>query len=205
VIMLLDMLPMLSPDLCALDQKKLKELLRVATRSILAGINDGRRTSGYSVTASEILRHVGASFVTLRQRDALRGCVGSLERGRPLVDDVAWNAFAAAFQDPRFPALSRSELKITSVEVSILSTPQLLEFSDEKDLLAQLRPGIDGLIISYDGQRATYLPNVWEALPNPQVFVHQLRHKAEINPNIPITTIEFRRYTTQHSPHIVLV
>src|SRR6185295_4593464 len=117
------------------------------------------------------LRLQGATFVTLSIGGKLRGCIGSLEIARPLGEDVAANALAAAFQDPRFPKLTRDEWPACSVEVSVLSAPKPMRFADEADLLAQLRPGEDGVILEHDGKRATYLPQVWEGMPDKRMFL----------------------------------
>lgn len=120
----------------------------------------------------------GATFVTLTQAGQLRGCMGTLEAYRPLRQDVQENALAAAFRDPRFYPLGQEELPRTRVEVSLLTVPEPFEFRDEADALAKLRPGIDGLILTYAGHRATFLPQVWESLPDPRRFMAELKRKA---------------------------
>ena len=124
------------------------------------------------------LTQPGATFVTLTQNGALRGCIGSLQAHRPLADDVAANAVAAAFRDPRFAPLTAEELARTRVEVSLLSPAKALVFRDEADALAQLQPGVDGLILSYGAHRATFLPQVWENLPDRHQFLAHLKQKA---------------------------
>lgn len=120
----------------------------------------------------------GACFVTLTEAGKLRGCIGSLQAQRPLWEDVFHNARAAAFADPRFPPLEARELPHVRIEVSLLGTPQELHFSDEADALRQLRPGLDGVIFHGGGGRATFLPQVWEQLPDPRQFLAQLKRKA---------------------------
>jgi hypothetical protein len=120
----------------------------------------------------------GATFVTLRRSGSLRGCVGSLRAYRPLRDDVQANARAAAFSDTRFPPLTRDELAEVDLEVSLLSTPEPLSAASEKEALALLRPGIDGVILEYHNHRGTFLPQVWEQLPEPREFLAHLKHKA---------------------------
>ena len=124
----------------------------------------------------------GASFVTLTSGrapgGALRGCIGSLEARRPLREDVEANAVAAALHDPRFAPLTARELDDTVVEVSVLSVPAALPAADEAELLARLRPGVDGVVLSACGRRATFLPQVWEQLPDPADFLARLRRKA---------------------------
>jgi AmmeMemoRadiSam system protein A len=124
------------------------------------------------------LRQAGATFVTLTKDGALRGCIGSLQAERPLATDVAENAVAAAFRDPRFGALSAEEWPRCRVEVSLLSAPKLMAFADEEDLLAQLEPAVDGVILECDGRRSTFLPQVWESLPDKRAFMAELVKKA---------------------------
>jgi len=122
---------------------------------------------------------LGASFVTLNKNDRLRGCIGSLQAWRSLLEDVQNNAIAAALHDPRFPAVTRNELASITVEVSVLSTPEPLPAMDHSHLVATLRPNVDGVIVSNDiGQRATFLPQVWEQLPDIEMFLQQLKSKA---------------------------
>jgi uncharacterized protein len=120
----------------------------------------------------------GASFVTIKARDDLRGCIGSLNAHRPLGEDVAHNALAAAFRDPRFSPITVEEWPRLRVEVSLLSEPDFMEFSSEAEVLARLRPGIDGVIFFNGCQKATFLPQVWEQLPTPRDFLAALKHKA---------------------------
>ncbi|MDR0439839.1 MAG: AmmeMemoRadiSam system protein A [Candidatus Accumulibacter sp.] len=130
------------------------------------------------VTPHPDLAKPAATFITLTQQGQLRGCIGTLEAHRPLAADVAENALAAAFRDPRFPPLRQGELDITRVEVSLLDTPEPLHFFDEAGALAQLHPGVDGLILQCGSHRATFLPQVWESLQTPQLFLQHLKLKA---------------------------
>jgi len=124
------------------------------------------------------LHEPGAVFVTLKCDGALRGCIGSLEAYRPLLEDVCEHAVDAAFRDPRFPPLSRAEFDRLDIEVSLLSPPQPLAFASEAEALDKLRPGLDGVIFSAMGRRSTFLPQVWEDLPEPEVFLAHLKRKA---------------------------
>lgn len=126
------------------------------------------------------LHRLGATFVTLTQRGDLRGCIGSLVAHRPLLEDVRRNACNAAFSDPRFPPLGAHELAGTRVEVSLLTPPEPLQFQNEADARAQLRPHVDGVIFSARGQRSTFLPQVWEQLPDPADFLAHLKTKARL-------------------------
>ncbi len=126
-----------------------------------------------------LLAAPGAAFVTLRRRGGgLRGCIGSAVATRPLIVDVVQHAFNAAFRDPRFPRLDWLELAGLSLSVSVLTPPEPMRFSSEADLLAQLRPGVDGLIIEDQGLRSLFLPSVWEEIPEPRQFLAVLKLKA---------------------------
>ena len=121
--------------------------------------------------AHAALQRPGATFVTLFHRGELRGCIGSLRATRELGSDVRENALAAAFRDPRFAPLTAAEFEATRVEVSLLSAAESLRFATEGELRARLRPGIDGVILELDDHRATFLPQVWETLPEPRDFL----------------------------------
>jgi AmmeMemoRadiSam system protein B/AmmeMemoRadiSam system protein A len=157
-------------------------LIDVARRSIAFGLHTGRPlqvvTDGNLVP---LLAAPGAAFVTLRRDGALRGCVGSAIARRPLIADVAEHAFNAAFRDWRFPRLEWLELTGLLLSVSVLTPPEPVRFSDQESLLAQLRPGLDGLIIEDQGRRALFLPSVWQELPEPRQFLTALKLKAGLS------------------------
>ena len=156
------------------------------------------RELGQSSAASEDaqwLRAPGATFVTLKQRGQLRGCIGTLEAHRPLLDDVKANAIAAAFRDPRFRPLSLQELEDTRVEVSLLSAQEPIVFTSEADALAQLRPEVDGVVFEYGYHRSTFLPQVWEELADPAEFMAHLKHKAGLPPDFWDPGVKLARYT----------
>lgn len=138
-----------------------------------------------------------ATFVTLNIDGRLRGCIGSLVAHRALVVDVAHNAQAAAFKDPRFSPLTLAEYQNVDVHISVLSPPAPMNVTDRSDLIAQLRPGIDGLIIEDGAHRSTYLPSVWEQLPDPESFVAELRRKAGLPTDGWSSSIQVSRYTTE--------
>ena len=140
------------------------------------------------------LAQAGATFVTLTKCGQLRGCIGSLEPARALGEDVAANAAGAAFRDPRFPAVTHDEWPQCSVEVSLLSTPKPVRFADEADLLAQVRAGEDGIILEYNGKRATYLPQVWEGLPDKRRFFDELKRKAGLSADTRLARCRLWRY-----------
>jgi len=140
---------------------------------------------------------LGASFVTLELDGQLRGCIGSLLAYRPLILDIACNAFAAAFQDHRFCPITQDECLSLTKHISILGKPELVNFTTEEDLIAKLRPNIDGLVLSDDGYRGTFLPSVWEQLPNPKMFLQHLKMKAGLPADYWSNTIKVERYTTE--------
>jgi len=168
---------------------------------VLTGIARGAIANGLGLSSVPVKRgHLpwllqpGASFVTLIKEGALRGCIGSLQATRPLGQDVAANARAAAFDDPRFPKLARDEWARCSVEVSLLSAPKSIRFSGEDDLLGQIRAGEDGLILERDGRRGTFLPQVWEGLPDKRQFLAALLAKAGLPADTRLALCRFWRY-----------
>src|SRR5262245_28210879 len=140
------------------------------------------------------LKTPGASFVTLLKNGSLRGCIGSLRAARPLGEDVADNAQGAAFRDPRFRALSALEWPQCQVEVSLLCAPRPLSFADEADLMRQIRAGEDGLILDAEGRRATFLPQVWQGVPDKRVFLNELLRKAGLPVDTPLQRCTMSRY-----------
>ena len=141
------------------------------------------------------LEEPGASFVTLTIGGDLRGCIGSLEAWRELGRDVESNAVSAAFGDPRFRPVAREEVGRIRIEVSVLSSPAPIEFSSREDLLGQLRPFVDGLIFSARGRRGTFLPQVWQDLPEPEVFLDHLVRKAGLRQGYWGEDVTVERYT----------
>ncbi len=127
----------------------------------------------------------GAAFVTLNRKadGALRGCIGSIIAHQSLYDDIVHNAKSAAFGDPRFNALSPEEFDAITIEVSLLTPPQPLPYSSVEDLRAKIRPGIDGVILKLGSYQATYLPQVWEQLPEFDAFFSTLCQKAGLPGN----------------------
>jgi hypothetical protein len=141
------------------------------------------------------LQEMGACFVTLTQQGELRGCIGTLEAHRTLLQDVKANAHAAAFRDPRFAPLTAAELDETEVEVSLLSAMQSLQFSDERDALTQLKPGMHGVVFEFGRYRSTFLPQVWEQLPNVVEFMAHLKYKAGLPPDFWTEEVRLSWYT----------
>ena len=147
--------------------------------------------------SEEWLRERAATFVTLRAAGELRGCIGSIEAHRALGDDVAHNAHAAAYRDARFPPLDPLEREGLQVEVSILSPRQPLPAASEDDALACLRPGVDGLVLEFHEFRATFLPQVWDNLPDPRDFLAELRRKARLPARFWDPELKLSRYTVE--------
>lgn len=156
-------------------------LLHVAAAAIDHGLRRGQPMPVAAAGYAEPLQAPGASFVTLTAEGRLRGCIGSLQAFRPLVEDVAANAYAAAFRDGRFDPVDADEQPRLQLSVSVLNPPEQLHFDDEAHLLSQLRVGRDGLIIRSGGRRALFLPQVWETLAEPQAFLHHLKVKAGLD------------------------
>lgn len=172
-------------------------LLDVARRSIESGLRHGVPLTVNPADYPESLRPQRATFVTLEIEGRLRGCIGTLEARLPLVEDVAEHAYAAAFEDPRFPRLSQQEFPKLAIHLSILSPVQSLDFQTEDELLAQLQPDIDGLILHFGERRATFLPSVWETLAEPNIFLAQLKQKAGLPMDFWSDQIRAERYTTE--------
>ena len=143
------------------------------------------------------LAEAAATFVTLRLDGELRGCIGSLEALRPLGEDVYANARGAAYRDTRFAPVTAQERDRLDVEVSLLSTPQPIAVACEAEALAQLRPGVDGVIVQYEDFRATFLPQVWEQLPQPHAFLRALKRKAGLAETFWSDGVRVCRYTVE--------
>jgi AmmeMemoRadiSam system protein A len=172
-------------------------LLDVARRSIRHGLDEGDALSINVSNYSPHLGKLGASFITLNRMGELRGCIGTLEAHQPLVQDVAEHAWAAAFRDPRFPPLRQDEFSDLEIHISVLSEPEPIEFQNEADLLEQIQPGTDGLIIEDAGHRGTFLPSVWEQLPHKEDFLAHLKRKAGLSVSHWSDSVKVWRYTTE--------
>lgn len=181
------------------------ELSERISGSVLLQVARGEIGRALGVDADEIampqdaawLVAQGASFVTLTKRGDLRGCIGTLEAHRPLIDDVRSNARAAAFEDPRFFPLRREEFAEINLEVSLLSTPEPLAVETETEALERLRPHIDGVVLEYGWHRATFLPQVWGHLPTPRQFLQQLKRKAGLPADFWADNLLLSRYDVQ--------
>lgn len=143
------------------------------------------------------LQELGASFVTLTQQGELRGCIGTLAAHRALLMDVKSNAVAAALHDPRFLPLTLTELTRIDIEVSLLSPMQAMSFASETDALAQLRPGVDGVVFEFGRYRSTFLPQVWEQLPTAHEFMAHLKSKAGVPSHFWDAQVRLQRYSVR--------
>ncbi len=161
------------------EKKTLLETARQAIEDVFSGRVEPPDPRVFAPPLSE----VGASFVTLRKGGALRGCIGTVEPHQPLVLDVYKNAIAAAFKDPRFPPLSRGEWPGVELEVSVLSPKEPFPFEGYADLLARLPEGV-GVVLEHPLGRATYLPEVWEDLPEKRLFLATLARKAGLDEGV---------------------
>lgn len=168
-------------------------LLGIARQTLVADLGG----EPVSLPTAKWLQQEGACFVTLHRGEELRGCIGTMIARRPLAADVQANARAAAFEDPRFPPLEAPELEGLSIEVSLLSNLEPMEFESEPDLIRQLRPGVDGLLLEVGFHRGTFLPTVWRALPDSRLFLRKLKTKAGLSEDFWSEDLSVRRYTTR--------
>jgi len=178
----------------SLTNQQQQMLLKTAKDSIALGLTHSRAlaidVNDYPVE----LRENRATFVTLKLNGQLRGCIGMLEAVRPLVMDIAENAFLAAFRDSRFPPVSAIEFPHLEIHLSILSPATAMQFTSEEDLIRQLRPQIDGLIMTEGALRGTFLPAVWETLPDSRQFVEHLKLKTGLPRHYWSDTLQVQRY-----------
>ena len=157
-----------------LSEAERKFLLKLARQSLEAAVCKQPPPKIDPVELTSPLKALGASFVTLTIRGMLRGCVGALEPYQSLAEDVSEHAVAAGLQDYRFPVVRAEELSQIEIEISRLTTPQPLDYSTPQSLIEKLRPGIDGVVLRDGARRATFLPQVWEKLPDPVEFLEHL-------------------------------
>ncbi len=170
-------------DPLSLSDAERRYLFTVARESI-ARAAQGHEPPPIDLDAvPERLLRDGASFVTLNKNGRLRGCIGSLEACRPLVLDVQENAVGAALRDPRFPSVRPEEVDELTIEISVLSLPQPLDYDGADELFDELRPGVDGVVIECGWHRATFLPQVWDKLPHKEQFLEHLCLKAGLAPD----------------------
>ena len=182
-----------------LDAAERHALIEIARIAIDTGVR-GERPAIRVDNLTPGLRLPRATFVTLTIKGVLRGCIGTLEARRPLAVDVGENAYSAAFDDPRFPPVAMAEILQLDLHISLLNPPQPLVFVSEDDLIEQLRPGVDGLILSDGDRRATFLPSVWESVGGAREFLRHLKLKAGLPPEGWSPTIQAARYTVSSIP-----
>jgi AmmeMemoRadiSam system protein A len=180
-----------------LDAVTRQAVLDAAAAAIDSGLGLSIATPPDARSLAPTLAELRASFVTLTLDGALRGCCGTLEAARPLLLDVWRNALASAFHDPRFPPLTLAEWRSVELEVAVLTPCERIVAADERELLAQLEPGRDGLVLSWRGVRATFLPKVWEQVSGAEEFLHRLRQKAGWPAGFWAADLEIWRYETE--------
>jgi AmmeMemoRadiSam system protein A len=185
------MLPSLCVDLSADEQARLLDITR---RSIVSGLDSGAALQLDIAQLDANLRIDSAVFVTLTLGGNLRGCIGSLQPSAPLAQAVANAAFNAAFRDPRFTQVQADEIENLSIEVSVLSSMELIPVDTRQALLDNLQPGVDGLLLEDQGHRATFLPQVWEKITTADEFVGQLMLKEGLAVDYWSNTIRCYRY-----------
>lgn len=164
-----------------LTEEEKQTLLRLAREAMQSAVKGEKLPALNPSTLTARLKENGASFVTLTARGQLRGCIGALEPYQPLAEDVREHAIAAALQDPRFPPVSEEELNGITLEVSRLTVPQPLEYKTPEELIQKLRPTIDGVILRDGFRRATFLPQVWKQIPDPEKFLENLCYKMGVS------------------------
>lgn len=172
-------------------------LHEIAYKTIEHGLMTGQTEKINLTDYDKELQHKRATFVTLNKQGELRGCIGILQALRPLVEDVAHNAYAAAFNDNRFQPVTQDELDDLELHISILTTPAEMAFSSEQDLLDQLHPGQDGIILEDENARATFLPSVWDSISDKKQFLKHLKLKAGLAANYWSDTIRIQRYKVE--------
>jgi AmmeMemoRadiSam system protein A len=175
-------------------------LLKIARDAIFQTFEKKKGTFPVMGTIPAELMDERATFVTLTIDGRLRGCIGRLEACRPMAEDVAANACAAAFKDPRFPPLTKNEFEKLEIHISVLSPPEELTVSSEEDVLNQIRSGTDGLILQEGSRRGTFLPSVWAELPDKELFWAHLKQKAGLPSGYWSDTLRVFRYTTEYFP-----
>ena len=176
-----------------------ENLLQAAAATITHGVKNSDQLMVNPANFPDILRQTGATFVTLNLDGKLRGCVGTIQAARPLIADVVDNAYRSAFKDRRFKPLTLEELASAEREISIsvLSPQVAMSFTDEADLIGQMRPGIDGIVITDQGKRAVFLPVVWESLPDAKQFLLRLKQKAGLAENHWSASFQAFRFTSE--------
>lgn len=164
-----------------LTPQEKETLLKLARQALELGLRGKKLPSLSEAAQTPLLKAKGTCFVTLTQYGQLRGCIGALEPYQPLAEDVREHALAAAVDDYRFPNLRPEELDEIKIEISRLTVPVALNYADADDLLAKLRPGVDGVVLKDGRRRATFLPQVWDKVPDKEDFLGQLCQKMGVS------------------------
>ena len=172
-------------------------LLQVARQSVEHGVAHGTPLRVDAGDFEPELQEERATFVTLRLVGALCGCIGTCQPLQPMVEDVALNAHSAAFRDPRFAQVTQTDLPALRFHISLLSIPEPMEFVSEAELLEQIRPGVDGLLLAEGRSRGTLLPSVWDVLPEAESFLRQLKLKAGLAADHWSSAVTVQRYTAE--------
>lgn len=181
----------------AMSKQEQKILLQIARDSINYGLEHQARLIIPLEQYAQHLKNPQACFVTLNKNQQLRGCIGTLVARSPLVQEVADSGYSAAFLDRRFSQVTKEEIPYLQIHISILTNPIAMHFASEQDLLSQLKPGIDGLILKVGNLSGTFLPSVWEQLPNPKDFLSHLKNKAGLPQDYWSNQVEMFRYETE--------
>lgn len=176
-----------------IDDRKGQTLLHLARQAI--GKHFG--FDSHDLPRASWLEEPGATFVTLTLDGKLHGCIGSLEATRPLIDDVRQNAVAAAFQDPRYPPLTEDQFAGVVIDVAWLGAPETIHSASEQDALAQLSPGVDGVIFEYGSHRATFLPHAWADFPHAKGLLSKLKSQAGLPEDFWSVDVKLSRFTVR--------
>ena len=181
-----------------LNEAQQQQLLELAKASIKCGLQSGKPLKINLADYPAELQAHRATFVTLHLNHHLRGCIGMLDAIRPLAEDIAENAYSAAFKDSRFPPMKADEFKDLEIHLSLLTPAEAMSFTSEQDLVSQLQPGVDGLVLKEGNRCGTFLPSVWESLPRPEQFLRHLKQKAGLPPDYWSNNIKICRYRSEN-------
>ena len=173
-----------------------QELLKIAHQAIEYGLKNGESLKVNETEYSAVLQQPHGAFTTLKYHGVLRGCKGALEVTLPLVKTVAHSAYSSAFDDTRFPPLQLCEFAQLKISLSVLSPKEKLSFTSEEELIEQIQPGIDELVLEYKGQNGTLLPSVWKSIPDARKFLFLVKQKAGLDRDFWAESIQAYRYTT---------
>jgi hypothetical protein len=175
-----------------------RQLLQIAQESIRHGLETGKPLKVKAADFPANLQAERASFVTLHKGGELRGCIGTITACLPLAEDVAQRAYAAAFDDQRFPPVRADELERLGISISVLTPPEEMVFASEEDLLAKIQPQVDGLILQAGHHKGVFLPSVWESLPDKRKFLRELKRKAGLPGDYWSDAVRVFRFYTEY-------